>query len=186
MTPDTELIGVAVRDGYLSVTLPPYESAPRMEAQIAAIYDAVQKHKAQRLSSTVGRPDGWSRSSTSTSCVSTWRARLGRRVPELPRSSRRKPRIPTASVRMSCGTAASISSGFWGMRSRRWTGSWRAGRRRPLNAGEATRHSCADDSTCESHCRVSRICMIMSRSTGLTRWNANPAFSLRRRSRSCP
>jgi hypothetical protein len=49
MTPDTELIGVAVKDGYLSVTLPPYESAHRMEAQIAAIYDAVQKHKAQRL-----------------------------------------------------------------------------------------------------------------------------------------
>ena len=49
MTPDIELIGVAVKDGYLSVTLPPYESAHRMEAQIAAIYEALQKHKAQRL-----------------------------------------------------------------------------------------------------------------------------------------
>jgi hypothetical protein len=49
MTGDTELIGVAVKDGYLSVTLPPFESPQRMEAQIAAIYDAVQKHKAHRL-----------------------------------------------------------------------------------------------------------------------------------------
>lgn len=42
-------IVVDARSGYLSITLPAYESPEKKKAQIAAVYDAVDEHKARRL-----------------------------------------------------------------------------------------------------------------------------------------
>jgi hypothetical protein len=49
MAPDTKPIVVDAREGYLSITLPAYESPEQKKAQIAAVYDAVHEHNARRL-----------------------------------------------------------------------------------------------------------------------------------------
>jgi hypothetical protein len=49
MAQGTEPIVVDPRDGYLSITLPAYESPEKKKAQIAAVYDAVNEHDARRL-----------------------------------------------------------------------------------------------------------------------------------------
>jgi hypothetical protein len=49
MTQVTESIVVDVREGYLWVTLPAYESPEKKKEQISAVYDAVHEHNARRL-----------------------------------------------------------------------------------------------------------------------------------------
>ena len=44
-----EPIVVDARDGYLSITLPAYESPEKKREQISAVYDAVTEHNAHRL-----------------------------------------------------------------------------------------------------------------------------------------
>src|SRR5262245_31395375 len=47
MAGSTAGIGVEQKDGYLLMTLPPYESRSKSAAQIAAMYDAAVKHDAR-------------------------------------------------------------------------------------------------------------------------------------------
>ena len=49
MTQVTKPIVVDARQGYLSITLPAYDSPEKKKAQIAAVYDAVHEHNARRL-----------------------------------------------------------------------------------------------------------------------------------------
>jgi hypothetical protein len=49
MAQATKPIDVDARDGYLSITLPAYESPEQKKVHISAMYDAVNEHKARRL-----------------------------------------------------------------------------------------------------------------------------------------
>jgi hypothetical protein len=49
MAQDPKPIVVDAREGYLSITLPAYESPEKKRAQISAVYDAVHQHNARRL-----------------------------------------------------------------------------------------------------------------------------------------
>jgi hypothetical protein len=49
MAQGTKPIVVDAREGYLSITLPAYESPEKKKAQISAVYDAVDQHKARRV-----------------------------------------------------------------------------------------------------------------------------------------
>lgn len=49
MAQGTKPIVVDARDGYLSITLPAYESPEKKKAHLSAVYDAVREHDARRL-----------------------------------------------------------------------------------------------------------------------------------------
>jgi hypothetical protein len=49
MVGNAQQIGVENKGDYLLVTLQPYQSEKQMEAQIGAMYDAVERHHAPRL-----------------------------------------------------------------------------------------------------------------------------------------
>jgi hypothetical protein len=49
MAQGTKPIVVEAKEGYLSITLPAYESPEKKKVQISAVYDAVHEHNARRL-----------------------------------------------------------------------------------------------------------------------------------------